>query len=65
MAVILHQGEIAKSQRRLHDKIHETILAIDNELSVAEDVHHREMLVKSAYSLMNLETRLLTQKLPL
>jgi hypothetical protein len=46
----------------LYNKIYEIILAIDNELGINEDVQYREMLVKAAYSLRNLQTHLLIQK---
>jgi hypothetical protein len=59
MTVISQQRNIAitRPPRWLHDKIHGTILAIDDELSVAKDAQYREMLVKAAYSLRNLAER--------
>ena len=44
-----------KSQARLGNKIHQTILAIDSELNTAVDGQLRELLVKAAYALRNLE----------
>ena len=42
-------------QRRLGNKIHETILAIDSDLTIASDAQCRQLLVKAAYALRSLE----------
>ena len=44
-----------KPRGRLGNKIYETILAIDSELNHAVDGQHRQLLVKAAYALRNLE----------
>ena len=71
MAVITQQKEIVvppqiavpprtvtPPQGMFYKRIHEATLAIDNELITAEDAQYREMLVKAAYTLMNLEERI-------
>jgi len=40
-------------------RVHQTILAIDRELSVAVDTQYRQRLVKAAYALRNLEELIL------
>ena len=57
MTVVTQHRQIvmARPQGRLHNKIHEATLAIDDELSVAEDRQYREMLVKVAYVLRDFE----------
>ena len=45
----------ARYQNKLAKNIHQTILAVDSELSTAIDGRYRERLVKAAYALRNLE----------
>lgn len=44
-----------KHEGWLSNKIHGTIMAIDSELNMAVDWQYRELLVKAAYQLRNLE----------
>ena len=45
----------ARPQRRLGNRICETISEIDSELIVASDAQYRQLLVKAAYALRDLE----------
>jgi len=44
-----------RPERRLSNKIHETVLTIDSEMTTAQDTQYRQLLVKAAYALRNLE----------
>ncbi len=53
-----------KPQGRLGNKIYQTILAIDSELNMASDEQYRQLLVKAAYALRNLEEDIQKRLLP-
>ena len=59
LMVIQNQANVetyrARRDSMLAKRIHETILALDSELIIAADTQYREQLVKTAYSLKNLE----------
>lgn len=55
LMTLLEGAVIVPVGARLGSKVHETILAIDSELSIASDTPYRNVLIKTAYALRNLE----------